>query len=126
MAATYDDTLPTDKDKARSLLGDTDVDPASEALHSDEHITAVLAWQGSLAAGVVYLAKELIARFATEPVKVTADGVTVDYTARLGVWRTIVAEQQAEVSGGGISFVTATFGASTSTDEYARLGEYFP
>lgn len=121
MAATYDETLPTDQDKARSQLGDTDID---YALHSDEHIAAVLTWQGSLAAGVVYLAKELIARYATEPVKVEADGVKVDYTARLGVWRAIVAEQQAEVSAGGsgIVFVSATFGATDTTDEYGRYG----
>lgn len=124
MAATYDDTLPTDKDRARSRIGDTIVDPESAALHSDGHIDAVLTAQGSLEPAVVYLATELIARFAGEPVKVTVDGETVDYRDRLDIWRSIVAAAQTTIAGGGLQFVPATYGVDTSGDEFGRRAQY--
>jgi hypothetical protein len=45
LAATYDPTLPTDKDYVRFLVPDTDVSPATDATFSDEEITAVIAEQ---------------------------------------------------------------------------------
>lgn len=125
MTATYDETLPTDKDKARSLLGDTDVEPDANALHSDEHITAVLALEGSLNAAVVYLAKELIAKYAQEPIKITEQGRTIDLSERLRAWRGIVQDLQSQVSGGGLSFVPATYGAADSVDEFSRPPSYW-
>lgn len=123
MAATYDDTLPTDKDRARSLVGDTDVE---NALHSDEHIDAVLAMQGSVAAASSYLAQELVARFASNPIRKSASGVSVDYTENLRLWRQIAGEQQAQVAGGAITFVPANYTGDASTDEYARPPDYWP
>ncbi len=121
MSATYDETLPTDKDVIRSMLGDIDT---ANALHSDEHIAAVLVLQGSVNAGIVYLANELIARYAQEPVKVTIDDaggqIVVDYTERLKIWRAIVSTAQSGINGGGISFVPASYGVD-ATDEYSRL-----
>jgi hypothetical protein len=42
MAATYDSSLPTDKDKVRTLIGDTEVSPESKARLSDESIQYTL------------------------------------------------------------------------------------
>lgn len=121
MTASYDEALPTDKDRARMRLGDTMVDPESSALLSDEHITAVLADRGGLEAGVGALADELIARFANEPVQArSSDGAMVDYSARLGVWTAIAAAARSAAGGGAISFVPATYGAGEAADEFAR------
>lgn len=90
MSATYDETLPTDLDRARSLLGDTEINPAEDALHTDEHILAVLDQESTFEAAVAWLADELAARIAQEPVKVRLrDGTTVDYSARIPVWQAL-------------------------------------
>lgn len=116
MTATYDETLPTDKDRARAMLGDTNL---IKALHSDEHITAVIAAEGSLMAGVAFLANELYVRFAREPVKWEADGTKMDYSGRLEAWRSLAASAQAGVAGAGMSFVPAKYGAADPpVDEY--------
>src|SRR5688572_29195622 len=128
MSATYDETLATDKDKIRSLLGDTNVSPASNALFTDEHIAAVLTIQGTIKAAVAYLADELIAQSAQEPVKIiVTDGgvsISVDYSKRIPLWQELASKSRTD-SGGSLTFVTATYGADT-TDEYARPPEYWP
>lgn len=88
MAATYNELLPTDKDRARALLGDTEVDPAEDALLTDEHILAVLEQEATFALGVAWLADELAASLAQEPVRVRlVSGLSVDYTERIPVLR---------------------------------------
>lgn len=121
MSATYDDTLPTDLDRVRAQLGDTDKDAA---LHSDAHIVAVLSLQGSVALAVAFLARELVARYAVQPVRKTADGLTVDYTGRIALWQALASEAATTAAGGGISFVPATYGTTATTDEYGRPSCY--
>lgn len=121
MSATYDDTLPTDLDRVRAQLGDTDTDAA---LHSDAHIRAVLSLQSSVAASVAFLARELVARYASQPIRKTADGLTVDYTGRVALWQALAGDAAASAAGGGISFVPATYGATATTDEYGRPSCY--
>lgn len=53
MAATYTDTLPTNKDWVRFLISDTDV---SSAFFTDEEITAVLAEETSSGTALKYYA----------------------------------------------------------------------
>lgn len=98
MSATYDELLPTDLDRARSMTGDTTVEPEEDALHSDEHIEAVLTAEGSLAAAVAYLADELVARFAQEPVRMSDDGSTIDFSARIPVWQALATRMRATVA----------------------------
>lgn len=126
MAATYDETLASDTDRARAMLGDTDV---TDALFSDEHIAAVISAEGSLKAGVAFLADELVARFAQDPIKTTigeAGGtISVDFSARIDAWRALASRSRADAAAGGLSFVTAAYGADSS-DEYARPPSYWP
>lgn len=120
MTATYDDTLPTDKDRARAILGDTNT---ASALLSDEHITAVLALEGSVSAGAAALADELIARFARDPVRITTGGDTVDFSGRLTAWQRIVATVRAQ--GGALSFIPISYGVDTDA-EFASPPNYWP
>lgn len=87
MAATYNDRLTNELDTIRWQLGDTDM---SDALLSDEHITAVLALKGSVSAAVSTLAGELVRIFARQPVRASSNGKSVDYSDRLAVWRELV------------------------------------
>ncbi len=93
---SYNDALLTNIDKVRSLLGDTD---AADWLFSNEHITAVLDQQGSLASGVAYLANELVARFGRQPTRMSDLGTTVDYGERLAAWRAIAGSAVPDTSG---------------------------
>lgn len=128
---TYTDTLPTDLDKARSLLGDTDIgDPLlgdtdiGDPLFSDEHIKAVIALAGSLDAGVARLADELVVTFARDPIRYSSDGASVDMSARIPAWEGLAARLRPAPSGQAgsspLSFVPATFGAAVQDDEYGR------
>jgi hypothetical protein len=98
VSASYNELLETDLDRARSMLGDTVVEPASKALHSDEHITAVLTAEGSLTAAVAYLADELVTRFGQEPVRITDDGSTIDFSERIKAWRDLATRMRTAVA----------------------------
>ncbi len=102
---SYNDALPTDTDKARSLLGDTD---ANDWLFSNEHIAAVLTQQGGLAKGVAYLANELVARFGRQPTRMSDQGTTVDYGERLAAWRAIAGSAVQDT--GGYAGASGTLG----------------
>jgi hypothetical protein len=64
MAATYDPTLPTDRDWVRFLIGDTNVTPATDALFTDEEIDAVLTEQSNKYLAAARLLSNLSARWA--------------------------------------------------------------
>lgn len=104
MAATYDQLLPTTKDRIRALLGDTAVTPGTtvipdgDELVTDEHITVVLAEEGSVEAALAFLADELVARFSQEPVKVTLSGLAVDYSARIPAWKDLASRMRAKLA----------------------------
>lgn len=103
----YDDTLPTDKDKARAALADT----ASTELLTDAHINAVLALYG-FSGGIAFLANELTMRFAQQPDQVTLpSGLRVSWAKR--TWAALVASGGVIGGGGGFSV------GMTRTDGYA-------
>lgn len=120
MIASYADTLPTDKDVVRAMLGDTDV---AAPLLSDPHILAVLGVEGSVAAAAAFLAEELAARFAAQPVRVTGEGTTIDYTGRIEGWQRLALRLRAAVptaDGGGLTGVSVTYRTAAAADEYSR------
>lgn len=118
MAATYNETLPTDLDKIRAILGDTDT---TDAEHSDEHISAVLSIQGSMNAAISFLANELVARYASMPIKWSSDGTSMDYSNRLQVWKEIASSARSD-AGQSLTFVPATYGETIPSlpDEFSR------
>lgn len=123
MSATYDETLSTDTDKARSRIGDTDV---TDALMSDEHIDAVLAWRGSVDAAVVYLAQELVARFARNPIRMSDNGTSIDMSENMKVWRQIAGDAQSSAAGGALTFVPATYTGDDTAGEFGRPLTFWP
>lgn len=129
MSASYDDELPTDLDKARAALGITDATSDTTALVTDEHIEAVLTWQGSLDGAVSFLASELATRYAQKPTDVSLpSGLRVSWAKRIDTWLKL-AERASPTgigtSGGGLSLVPLSYGTET-TDEYARPPDYWP
>lgn len=96
---TFDELLPTEKDEARELLGDTAVTagtttiPEEDALRSDERITAAIAKKG-FELGVALLADGLVAQISQEPVKITLGGLAVDYSARIPAWKDLASRMR--------------------------------
>lgn len=85
MSATYDQTHPTARDRVRANLGDTEVSPAENALHTNEHMDALLAAYGE-ALGQSALAHELWARFAQDPSSIGLTGLSLSFSNVLDVW----------------------------------------
>jgi hypothetical protein len=85
VAATYNPAHPTARDRVRANLGDTDVEPDENALHTDAHMDAVLAAYGE-ALGQSALAHELWARHAQDPSSVGLTGLSVSFANLLEVW----------------------------------------
>ena len=97
MGATYKTDLLTVKDRLRFRLGDTDT---ANALLQDAEYAAAYRIEGTEDKAAVYLAKGLIRKFAQDPVRVVADGVTLDFSGRVSAWRELVQEVTATVNGG--------------------------
>lgn len=97
---TYDELLPTDKDRTRMRLGVTDVSGgATTALISDEHINAVLLDTGALSLAVMYLARELAVQFAQKPSDITlASGLRLAWRERVSRWMEIAELSQTTAS----------------------------
>jgi hypothetical protein len=112
---SYDATLPTDVDRVRAAIGDVDMDAA---LYSDEAITARLATEVTVTATAISLLDDLIVRYANQPLKWTADGLSVDFSGRLDGWRDAVTRLRGV--GGAFSMVPANYTGATTIDEYAR------
>lgn len=121
MPSTYDDTQSRDLDRVRFQLGDTDI---TTALLSDEAITAALTRTGSVSAAVADLARGLIAYLAMQPIRESADGVTVDYSGRLPALETIATRAaDGQSTGGGIAFVPRSDRVA-HVDEYGRISRW--
>lgn len=96
MAATYDELLPTNRDRARYLLGDTDV---SNALRTDEHYDAVLAQHSSFEAAVKFIAEGLITEFAQQPDTVRlVSGLSISFKERIDAWEGLIRRLDAAIS----------------------------
>lgn len=99
MTCTFDESLPSPKDRIRLLLGDTG-DPC---LRSDETINALVAAVGE-AAATAELAAGLAIYYAQQPDAMSADGATISYRARVEAMRALAktsAEAAAAASGRG-------------------------
>jgi hypothetical protein len=111
----YDDSLATERDRARSLLGDTANDPATE-LVTDAHIAAAQARYG-FAGGVAFVALGLAARFAQQPGSVRLpNGLSATWAERVAYWQGLAAQLR---TGGvtGPPAVAPYAGGLTRTDK---------
>jgi len=80
------------RDTIRMVLGDVGPD----FWLSDAHIDAVLMQHaGNIAATQLTLAHALVQQFANQPQKMSADGVSVDYGARMTAWDNLIARLHA-------------------------------
>jgi hypothetical protein len=113
---SYDDTLPTDKDKARHLLGDVSNDAATELL-TDGHISAVLALY-TFNPAVAVMATGLAARQAQDPRSITLpSGLSISGIDATTYWLGLAAQMRA----GGVSGGSAFSVAPARTDGYSEL-----
>lgn len=113
---SFSDTLETQLDQARFLLGDTTNDPSTELL-TDDHIDAVLALYAFNPA-VAFMAEGLAARFAQKVSSVgLPGGLSASWAERVKNWKDIAAQMRAGgVTSGGAFAVTTKRG-----DGYADL-----
>lgn len=113
MTWTYDDTLDTDKDIVRFLVGDTDTD---DQLISDEGIAVWLAAAGSTYLAAAHIAESLAASYARVQ-NVRVDTVSVDFGAISSSFRMLAIRlrgMSAATSGDGIA---APFVGGLSLDD---------
>lgn len=115
---SYDDSLSTNTDKARALLGDTSNDPATE-LVTDDHIDAALLLY-SFNGGVAFLASELASRFAQKPGSVgLPGGLSVSWADRVKTWLALAAQMRA----GGVVTGSAFAVNPPRADGYQELAD---
>jgi hypothetical protein len=89
---SFDNTLPSNRDRARALVGDTDEE---NELFSDDHYDAVEAQQTSFELFVAFIADELVAVYAQEPDRVgLSDGTSVAWTERIGAWKALASRMR--------------------------------
>lgn len=127
MSQTYDDTLQSDRDKVRSILAITDVTSEATALRTDEHIDAVLVWQGSIDGTVRYIASSLAAQYAQQPGSVRLpSGLSVSWPERVKQWQALAGQGSPTGTGGGVSLVPVLYTDTTTADEFDRPLDYQP
>jgi hypothetical protein len=108
-------------DQVRFQLGDTE---QATALLSDTAITAGLVRNGdSIVATVADLARGLVAYLAMQPVRESAEGVSVDYSGRLPALQAIIGrmDQHLTNTNGAGAWSIVPRGDSTTRDEYGRM-----
>lgn len=111
---SYSDTLETNLDKVRALLGDTSNNPATELL-TDDHIDAVLALY-SFNPAVAFMAEGLAARFAQKVSSVgLPGGLSASWSERVKYWKGLAAQMRA----GGVTASGAFSVDSPRADGYA-------
>ena len=117
----FDPTLVRAVDRCRARLGDA-ADPPI-LIGGEDRYEAILDAAATETAGYLEAAKHLRAQFRLQATRKSARGVSVDFSDRLAGLSALIADLEAEVSteagSSPITFVTATWGAS-STDEYSR------
>lgn len=120
MTATYDDTLPTAKDRIRAAVGDTDM---TAALRTDEHIASVLALNvGDETAATADVAAGLAVEYAQRPDRISDDGTSISWGERVKTWLTLAETSRAAAVATTAASATITYfmryGVAGTEDEY--------
>jgi hypothetical protein len=111
MAASFDPTLSTDRDKVRSRLGDTD--PA-DALLTDEEIDAYLTIEGTLRLATIACCKAILAKLA-RVVDMVTPAVEVSLSQRRDGYMVLLTELRA-----GAAMVPMFAGGTNLNDKALR------
>jgi hypothetical protein len=90
MAATFDQTLPTPKDRMRHLVGDTDM---ANPLRQDETYLALLV-QYSETGATEQMAIALAAQYGQMPDTFSDDGTAVSWKDRVKTWLELAARMR--------------------------------
>lgn len=96
MTATYDPTLPTDKDLVRLYISDTD---AANAEFQDEAIEAILTIEGSPLLAAARLADSLAAQYSSRS-DLTIDGFSIKFSDRAEAYRDLADSLRASAAAG--------------------------
>lgn len=99
MAATFDPTLPTARDRIRLLIGDHTFggDPTA-ALRQDETIDSALLLTGDYRLATAELADGLAAEYGQEPDSFTATGdMAISWRDRVKAWENLSARMRRAV-----------------------------
>ena len=94
MTWNYDDSLPTDKDMVRALIGDTDT---TNQLVSDEFITAMLVTFPNTYNCAAAICDGLATKYARTS-SISIDGLTVSGADRARMFRDLAANLRAQAS----------------------------
>lgn len=87
MTASYDNSLATVLDRIRFTLGDTDVDPETNALKPDEEYLAVIAATASEEEAIALMAEALATQIMQDPDSYSeSGGISVSWTQRIKTW----------------------------------------
>lgn len=101
---------PSDKDKVRYHISDTDED---SAIFSDEEIAMVLAMESNnIGKTVISLINSIVAKLSHEP-DMTADWLTISWRRSSDAWRALLAEKRKAF---GLGFTMST----TQVDAYRK------
>lgn len=130
MSATYDQTLPTARDRIRFSLGDTTVSPEASALIPDETYDALIIEHGETMATVV-AAESLAAKFSQNPSQVVlVGGKAFTWADRAKTLLELASRLRsalgATTSGGSVSTATRVASPTRGDDDYSerRRSEY--
>jgi hypothetical protein len=121
MAASYDNTLPAARDRARYQLGDTDM---AAALEQDETYDANLALYGESLA-IAVMAEALASRYAQRPDSFTSTtGMSVSWRERVKTWLALATRIRDAQSLGGSTSAGSIVGTrwDETDSEYVRPG----
>lgn len=113
MAATFNELLPTERDRLRLLLGDTNMDAP---LYTDEAYDAELIAAGSLEGAGLTLARGLVARYGQMPDSISISGeFSISWKARIAVWSELIAAWAGSSGSTGLSSGFLSVAASRET-----------
>jgi hypothetical protein len=117
---SFDEMLPSDRDRGRYLLGDTTNDQSTELL-TDNAVDAALLQYG-YAGGVAYLAEGLAARFAQQVSSTSLPGgLSASWSERVKYWLGL-ADRMRKL--GGVTASGQAFSHTPArTDGYSEYAE---
>jgi len=117
MTASYDPTLPTDRDKVRLLIGDTDT---ASPKFQDSEIDAILVAQPNTYYASAQLLDSLAAKYATT-VSINVDGFSTSGSDIAKAYRDMAARYRAQAPLAGAGGLAVPFVGGISVSEIESI-----